>query len=286
MTSMGNHRDATRTKGRDNLVGRDRLGAKVNDGDIEVEGLGQTIGRRRLVAKGQDALLEPRGPKQVVFQDQDSHDLKGILNGVTQRLDGAPRTEPTMSQVRVLIADDDPIIRLDLKQILQNLGYIVCAEAGDGQTALTAARETQPDVCILDVKMPVMDGIEAANLIGDECLAPVILLTAYSDRELVDKAANAGVFAYLVKPFKPSDLTPAIEVAHSRFEQNRQLMSEISGLTERLEARKAVDRAKGILMAAENITEAEAYRRIQQQSMNMRKSMREVAEAIIVASSV
>jgi response regulator NasT len=102
----------------------------------------------------------------------------------------------------------------------------------------------------------------------------------------VDKAANAGVFAYLVKPFKPSDLTPAIEVAHSRFEQNRQLMSEISGLTERLEARKAVDRAKGILMAAENITEAEAYRRIQQQSMNMRKSMREVAEAIIVASSV
>jgi response regulator NasT len=191
-----------------------------------------------------------------------------------------------MSQVRVLIADDDPIIRLDLKQILQNLGYIVCAEAGDGQTALTAARETQPDVCILDVKMPVMDGIEAANLIGDECLAPVILLTAYSDRELVDKAANAGVFAYLVKPFKPSDLTPAIEVAHSRFEQNRQLMSEISGLTERLEARKAVDRAKGILMAAENITEAEAYRRIQQQSMNMRKSMREVAEAIIVASSV
>jgi response regulator NasT len=191
-----------------------------------------------------------------------------------------------MSQVRVLIADDDPIIRLDLKQILQNLGYIVCAEAGDGQTALTAARETQPDVCILDVKMPVMDGIEAANLIGDESLAPVILLTAYSDRELVDKAANAGVFAYLVKPFKPSDLPPAIEVAHSRFEQNRQLMSEISGLTERLEARKAVDRAKGILMAAENITEAEAYRRIQQQSMNMRKSMREVAEAIIVASSV
>ncbi|MBS1720477.1 MAG: response regulator [Armatimonadetes bacterium] len=191
-----------------------------------------------------------------------------------------------MSQVRVLIADDDPIIRLDLKQILQNLGYIVCAEAGDGQTALTAARETQPDVCILDVKMPVMDGIEAANLIGDESLAPVILLTAYSDRELVDKAANAGVFAYLVKPFKPSDLTPAIEVAHSRFEQNRQLMSEISGLSERLEARKAVDRAKGILMTAENITEAEAYRRIQQQSMNMRKSMREVAEAIIVASSV
>jgi AmiR/NasT family two-component response regulator len=188
--------------------------------------------------------------------------------------------------MRVLIADDDPIIRLDLKQMLENLGYDVVAEAGDGQQAVQGARDTQPDVCILDVKMPVMDGIEAVNIITDENIAPTILLTAYSDRELVDRAKAAGVFAYLVKPFKPSDLPPSIEVARSRFEQNMQLSKEVTNLNERLEARKLIDRAKGILMDDHGLNESEAYRRIQIQSMNLRKTMREVAEAIILAKSV
>jgi len=188
--------------------------------------------------------------------------------------------------MRVLIADDDPIIRLDLKQMLENLEYQVVAEAGDGQQAVELARETQPDICILDVKMPVMDGIEAVTLITEENIAPAVLLTAYSDRELVDRAKAAGVFAYLVKPFKPSDLPPAIEVARSRYEQNRDLNSELTNLQDRLEARKLVDRAKGILMEEHKITEAEAYRRIQLQSMNLRKTMKEVAEAIIMAKTV
>jgi len=191
-----------------------------------------------------------------------------------------------MAKLRVLIADDDPIIRLDLKQMLENLEYEVVAEAGDGQQAVTFARESQPDVCILDVKMPVMDGIEAVSIITDESLAPTILLTAYSDRELVDRAKDAGVFAYLVKPFKPSDLPPAIEVARSRYEQNLALNKEVSSLEEKLETRKLIDRAKGLLMEEHALNESEAYRRIQLQSMNLRKTMKEVAEAIILAKSV
>lgn len=192
----------------------------------------------------------------------------------------------TMARMTVLIADDDPIIRLDLKQMLESLDYEVVAEAGDGQQAVELARDQKPDICILDVKMPVMDGIEAVGIITEESIAPTILLTAYSDRELVNRAKDAGVFAYLVKPFKPSDLPPAIEVARSRFEQNASLTKEVSNLSERLEARKAIDRAKGILMKEQGLDEAEAYRRIQLQSMNLRKSMREVADAIILASSV
>ena len=191
-----------------------------------------------------------------------------------------------MSKMKVLIADDDPIIRLDLKQMLENLGYSVVAEAGDGQQAVDLARQSEPDVCILDVKMPVMDGIEAVTIITEENIAPTILLTAYSDKELVDRAKAAGVFAYLVKPFKPSDLPPSIEVARSRFDQNLQLNKEVSSLSEKLEARKVVDRAKGILMDEHKLNESEAYRRIQVQSMNLRKTMKEVAEAIILAHSV
>ncbi len=191
-----------------------------------------------------------------------------------------------MSTMRVLIADDDPIIRLDLKQMLENLGYEVVAEADNGQEAVDQARLTTPDICILDVKMPVMDGIEAVAIITEENIAPTILLTAYSDKELVDRAKGAGVFAYLVKPFKPSDLPPSIEVARSRFEQNLLLSKEVGSLQEKLEARKLIDRAKGILMDEQKIGEAEAYRRIQIQSMNLRKTMKEVAEAIILAKSI
>jgi two-component system, response regulator PdtaR len=191
-----------------------------------------------------------------------------------------------MANIRVLIADDDPIIRLDLKQMLENLGYEVIAEADNGKSAVEIAQEARPDVCILDVKMPVQDGIDAAMEISNEGIAPAILLTAYSDAELVQRAKEAGVFAYLVKPFKPSDLPPAIEVARSRFEQNVALTEEVADLSDKLEARKLVDRAKGILMDQFGVTEAEAYRRIQQQSMNARKSMKEVAEAIILAKNV
>jgi response regulator NasT len=191
-----------------------------------------------------------------------------------------------METTRVLIADDDPIILLDLKQMLETLGYEVAAEASDGKQAVELAQSTTPDVCVLDVKMPVMDGIEAASHIAEAGIAPVILLTAYSDRELIERAKEAGVFGYLVKPFKPNDLPPAVEVARGRFEANKQLMSEVEDANERLAARKLVDRAKGILMAEHDIPEAEAYRRIQLQSMNARKSMREIAEAIILASSV
>jgi len=191
-----------------------------------------------------------------------------------------------MAKLRVLIADDDPIIRLDLKQMLENLDYEVVAEAGDGQQAIEAARSSRPDICILDVKMPVMDGIEAVTVITEEGIAPAILLTAYSDQELIQRAKEAGVFAYLVKPFKPSDLPPAIEIARSRYEQNCELTKEVSNLQERLETRKLVERAKGILMDEYHLSEAEAYRRIQVQSMNARKSMKEIAEAIIIAKSV
>lgn len=188
--------------------------------------------------------------------------------------------------MRILIADDDPIIRLDLRQMLENLGYEVVAEAGDGSEAIQLAATFQPDLCILDVKMPVMDGIEAVKHLAMTDLAPAILLTAYSDKELVDRAKDAGVFAYLVKPFKPSDLPPTIEIARSRFEQHLAISRELSEVNERLAARKSVDKAKGILMQTHGIDESEAYRRIQQQSMNARKSMKEVADAIILATTV
>lgn len=191
-----------------------------------------------------------------------------------------------MNTVRILIADDEPIIRLDLKQMLESLGYEVVAEAGDGKQAVDFAREHKPDVCILDVKMPVMDGIEAVDIITDENIAPTILLTAYSDKELIERATAAGVFAYLVKPFKPSDLAPTIEVARARFDQNVILGKEVTNLQERLDARKSIDRAKGILMDSHQLNEAEAYRRIQIQSMNLRKTMKEVADAIILAKSI
>ncbi|MBX3097112.1 MAG: response regulator [Fimbriimonadaceae bacterium] len=191
-----------------------------------------------------------------------------------------------MSSLRVLIADDDPIIRLDVRQMLEKLGYDVVGEAENGQAAVDLARELVPDVCVLDVKMPVKDGIDAARELADEAIVPTVLLTAYSDQELIGRAQEAGVYGYLVKPFKPSDLAPAIAVARSRFEANRRLTGEIENLQERMETRKLVEKAKGILMTDAGVDENEAYRRIQQQSMNTRKTMKEVAEAIILAKGV
>ena len=196
-------------------------------------------------------------------------------------------TEKTAEKkLRLVIADDEPIIRLDLRKMLEDLGYDVVAEAGDGQKALEAARTLEPDVVILDIKMPPPDGIECAQSITAEKIAPVILLTAYSQVDLVNRAKAAGVFSYLVKPFKESDLLPAIEIALSRWQELLALENEAKDLEDKLETRKAVDRAKGILMDQYSLKEQEAFRRIQLQSMNTRKSMREIAEAIIIAHNV
>jgi AmiR/NasT family two-component response regulator len=189
-------------------------------------------------------------------------------------------------KLRILIADDEPLIRLDLKNMLESLGYEVIAEAGDGVSAVEAARTLKPDVAILDIKMPGMDGIDAANILNSEKIAPVVLLTAYSDMDLINRAKEAGVFAYLVKPFRESDLRPAIEVSISRYKEFLALEEEVSELEDKLETRKLIERAKGILMDQYGLKEQEAFRRIQVQSMNTRKSMKEIAEAIIIAHSV
>lgn len=191
-----------------------------------------------------------------------------------------------MSRLRVLVADDDPIIRLDLKQMLANLGYEVVAEAGDGNEAVLLARSVKPDVCVLDVRMPERDGISAVAELVSEGIAAAILLTAYSDQELVQKATQAGAFAYLIKPFKPQDLPPAIEVAVSRFRQTQALHKQVHELNQRLEARRIIERAKGMLMRKLGISEEEAYARIRQRSMETRRSMREVAEAILMTNDM
>jgi response regulator NasT len=170
--------------------------------------------------------------------------------------------------------------------MLAALGYDVVAEAGDGAKAVEAARNLSPDLVILDIKMPNMDGIDAAKIISEEKIAPILFLTAYSDVDLVHRAKEAGVYSYLVKPFKEADLLPAIEIAMSRWEELQELDKHAKDLEDKLETRKAVDRAKGILMDQYGLKEQEAFRRIQVQSMNTRKSMREIAEAIIIAHNV
>ena len=188
-----------------------------------------------------------------------------------------------MERTRVIIADDESIIRMDLREMLTNLGYLVVGEVGDGQSAVNLARELKPDIVIMDIKMPDMDGIEAAAILTQEKIAPVLLLTAFSQKELVDRATEAGVAGYIVKPFRESDLGPSIEVALARFVEFRTLEEEVGDLQEGLETRKVVDRAKGILMDTQSLKEAEAFRKIQKMSMNTRRPMKEVAEAIILA---
>ena len=182
---------------------------------------------------------------------------------------------------RVLIAEDEALIRLDLKEMLEEEGYVVVAEVGDGQAAVEQARQLTPDLVIVDVQMPVLDGLAAAEQIASARIAPVIVLTAFSQRELVERARDAGAMAYLVKPFSKNDLVPAIEVARARFLEMTALDAEIGDLRERLEARKVVEQAKGRLMAERGITEAEAFRWIQRTAMNERTSMKALAQAIL-----
>lgn len=188
-----------------------------------------------------------------------------------------------MERTRVIIADDESVIRADLREMLTNLNYLVVGEAGDGESAVNMARQLKPNVVIMDIKMPDMDGIEAASIMTKEKIAPVLLLTAYAQRDLVDRAKEAGVVGYLVKPFREQEIVPAIEIALARFSEFRELEKEVGDLNETLETRKLVDRAKGILMDTQGLTEQEAFRKIQKMSMNSRKPMKEIAQAIVLA---
>jgi response regulator NasT len=182
---------------------------------------------------------------------------------------------------RVLIAEDEALIRLDLAEMLREEGFDVVGEAGDGEQAVALAEQLRPDLVICDIKMPKMDGIAAAGQIMAKRIAPVVMLTAFSQRDLVERARDAGAMAYLVKPFEKRDLLPAIEMAMSRFAEIKALEAEVTGLRDRLEARKLIERAKGMLMTAHGLTEPEAFRWIQRAAMDNRTSMRAVAELVL-----
>lgn len=182
---------------------------------------------------------------------------------------------------RVLIAEDEPLIRMDLAEMLRDEGYQVVGEAGDGQEAVELAEELRPDLVIMDVKMPRRDGIDAASEIAAKRIAPIVVLTAFSQRDLVERARDAGAMAYLVKPFSISDLIPAIEVAVSRFSEMTELEREVADLSDRLATRKLVERAKGLLQAKQGMTEPEAFKWIQRAAMDRRTTMKRVAEVVL-----
>jgi AmiR/NasT family two-component response regulator len=187
----------------------------------------------------------------------------------------------TSATRRVVIAEDEALIRLDLAEMLAEEGYDVVGEAGDGERAVELAEELRPDLVVLDVKMPKLDGISAAEKIAQQRIAPVVILTAFSQRDLVERARDAGAMAYLVKPFSKSDLMPAVEMAVSRFAEVQLLESEVADLTERLETRKVIDRAKGVLQQQLGISEPDSFRWIQKTAMDLRLSMKQVAEGVL-----
>jgi len=189
-------------------------------------------------------------------------------------------------KARIIIADDESIIRMDLREMLGHLGYDVIAEASDGRSAVDLARKLLPDLVIMDIKMPDMDGIAAADELGRGHVAPVVLLTAYSEQSLIGRAKDAGVCGYLVKPFRETELMPVIELALARFLEMRGLEQEVTDLKDALETRKLVERAKGVLMEVHGLRESEAFNRMRKTSMDNRKSMREVAEAILLTHEV
>ena len=200
----------------------------------------------------------------------------------------SPTANPTVGahvgapvSARILVAEDEALIRLDLVEMLVDAGYDVVAQASNGEQAVALSRELKPDLVMMDVRMPVLDGISAAEQIGKERIAPVVMLTAFSQKELVERARDAGVMAYIVKPFTASDLVPAIDIARSRWLELHALEAEVADFVERLETRKVVDRAKGMLMTQLKISESEAFRWIQKTAMDRRLGMREVAEAVV-----
>ncbi len=184
--------------------------------------------------------------------------------------------------MRVLIAEDEALIRMDLREMLEEEGHEIVGEARNGAEAVELVRTLNPDIVFMDINMPVMTGIEAACVIGDEQLAPVVMVTAFSQTSYVEQACSAGAMAYVVKPFTRADLVPAMTLAAARFAEARALSDEVADLSERLETRKALDRAKGILMSR-GMSEAEAFRRLQRLAMDKRKSLREIAEAVVLA---
>lgn len=191
-----------------------------------------------------------------------------------------PESEPSRRR-RVVVAEDESLIRLDIVETLTDNGFEVVGEAGDGEKAVALATELKPDLVVMDVKMPKLDGISAAERLSADKIAPVVLLTAFSQKELVERASEAGALAYVVKPFTPNDLLPAIEIALARYEQISQLESEVADLAERFETRKLVDRAKGLLGKRMGLSEPEAFRWIQKASMDRRLTMGEVARTVI-----
>ncbi len=193
------------------------------------------------------------------------------------------RVEEGATRWRIIIADDESLIRLDLREMLTHLGYDVIGEAGDGKHAMELARRLRPDLLIMDIKMPDLDGISAAEELTRERIAPVVLVTAYSDQGLVERAREAGVVGYVVKPFREAELMPVIELSRARFEEFRTLEREVGNLKDALETRKVIERAKGVLMETHGLRESEAFHRIRKTSMDARKSMKEVAEAILLA---
>ncbi len=202
-------------------------------------------------------------------------------SGLTERVSTEQVSTGEPAPLRIVVAEDEAIIRLDLAEMLGEVGYQVVGQASNGEQAVALTREHHPDLVIMDVKMPVLDGISAAEQLGKERIAPVIMLTAFSQKELVERARDAGVMAYIVKPFTRDDLAPAIDIARSRWTELTALESEVADLGERLETRKAVDRAKGILMQQLKLSEAEAFRWIQKTAMDRRLGMKEVADAVI-----
>ncbi len=190
-----------------------------------------------------------------------------------------------MKPLKIVIADDEAVIRMDLKEILQGAGHEVVGETANGRRAVAIVRDCLPDLVIMDIKMPDMDGIEAAPLIAADNLAPVLLLTAFDDADLIQRATDAGVLAYLVKPVEEKNLFPAMEIAMSRWQQMKSLEEELSAMRDSLETRKLLDRAKGILMKVHGFTEDEAYRRLQRYSMEKRRSLKDVAAAVVKAGT-
>ncbi|WP_088281402.1 ANTAR domain-containing response regulator [Kineosporia sp. A_224] len=191
----------------------------------------------------------------------------------------------TVAARRVVVAEDEALIRLDIVEMLREAGYDVVGEAGDGEEAVRLAEEHRPDLVVMDIKMPVLDGISAAERIAGGRIAPVVLLTAFSQRELVERARDAGAMAYVVKPFTSADLLPALEIAVSRHQEIAALEAEVADLSDRFETRKLVDRAKGLLQSKFSMTEPEAFRWIQKTSMDKRLTMREVASAIVSSTN-
>lgn len=189
--------------------------------------------------------------------------------------------EPGQARRRAVVAEDEALIRMDIVETLEEGGFEVVGQGANGEEAVALAKEHRPDVVVTDIKMPVMDGISAAEIIAKERIAPVVLLTAFSQTELVERARDVGAMAYVVKPFTPADLLPAVEIAASRYAEIKQLESEISDITERLDTRKKIERAKGLLMENMRLNEPEAFRWIQKTSMDRRLTMKEVAEAVI-----